>query len=133
VDLNGITNLHSKKEAAYHEALVHPALFAHDKPRRVALIDGWDGTSLREVLKHRTVEKVTMVGMNESVATVAGTKLRGECNDCSDLVGSADSCFDDPRVEFVYSDAVSWFLEKSSHRNGSKEGDMYDIIILDSR
>lgn len=30
-------------EAAYHEALVHPAMFAHSSPKRVAIVGGGEG------------------------------------------------------------------------------------------
>jgi spermidine synthase len=38
---------------AYHEALVHPAIFAHPGPKRVAIIGGGEGATLHEVLKHK--------------------------------------------------------------------------------
>ena len=50
-----------KGEAAYHEALVHPALITHPNPKRVGIIGGGEGATLREVLKHNTVEKAVMI------------------------------------------------------------------------
>ena len=53
------------ENAAYHEALVHPALLSHPSPRRVAIVGGGEGATLREVLKHRTVTEVVMVEIDE--------------------------------------------------------------------
>merc|ERR1712151_324605 len=48
------------RDIKFYESLVHPALFAHENPKQVAVFGG-DGATLREVLKHRTVEKVILV------------------------------------------------------------------------
>ena len=61
VFLDGVLQSCKSGDAAYHEALVHPAMFAHENPRRVAIIGGGEGATLREVLKHNTVEKVIMI------------------------------------------------------------------------
>jgi spermidine synthase len=49
----------------YHEALVHPALFSHSNPKRVAIIGGGEGATLREVLKHNTVSEAIMIEIDE--------------------------------------------------------------------
>ena len=38
-------------EYIYHEALVHPAMLTHPAPRRVLIIGGGEGATLREVLR----------------------------------------------------------------------------------
>ncbi|EEC49072.1 predicted protein, partial [Phaeodactylum tricornutum CCAP 1055/1] len=58
-------------ETAYHESLVHPAMFSHQNPRRVAIIGGGEGAALREVLKHRTVEMVTMLEIDEAMVNAS--------------------------------------------------------------
>jgi hypothetical protein len=47
--LDGQIQSSLKGEIAYHEALVHPALITHPNPRRVAIIGGGEGATLREV------------------------------------------------------------------------------------
>ena len=118
-------------EAAYHEALVHPALFAHTHPRRVAIIGGGEGATLREVLKHNTVERVTMLEIDETMVQTARQYLP-EWSDCSQLEDShADSCFDNPRAEVFYTDAVQWFLDR--YGEGSTiSNEKYDVIIMDA-
>ena len=41
-------------ERAYHEALVHPAMITHPNPKRVAIIGGGEGATLREVSDRST-------------------------------------------------------------------------------
>jgi spermidine synthase len=129
--LDGIMQSRRYGEAAYHEALVHPAMLSHDNPRRVAIIGGGEGATLREVLKHRTVEKVTMVEIDELMVNVSRAHL-AEWSDYSQLIGSRNSCFDDPRVEFNVADAFAWFVERYSDANKVDEKNKYDVIVMDS-
>eukprot|EP00957_Ditylum_brightwellii_P021162 1595698-Ditylum_brightwellii.AAC.1 len=54
VFLDGVKQSTLNGDAGYHESLVHPGMFAHDHPKRVAIIGGGEGATLREVLKHDT-------------------------------------------------------------------------------
>ena len=47
--LGGVTNVTDRDESAYHELLAHIPLLAHPAPRRVLIIGGGDGGTLREV------------------------------------------------------------------------------------
>lgn len=115
-------------EAAYHESLVHPALFTHENPRRVVIV-GVGGT-LREVLKHKTVEEVIVLEVDQVVADVAREYLP-EWSDCSSLEGSADSCFEDPRVTVYFEDAIHWFIDRFGDNASVAEEDLIDVIIMD--
>ena len=55
VFLDGVMKSESRGNEAYHESLVQPAMFAHDHPRRVAIIGRGEGGTLQEVLKHKSV------------------------------------------------------------------------------
>ena len=116
-------------EAAYHEALVHPALFVHPSPKRVAIIGGGECATLREVLKHNTVEKVEMIEIDKEMVSVSRESIP-EWSDCSDLEGSARWCVDDPRTSMYYEDAHAWFMTRYSDEGG-RPGDL-DVIILDA-
>src|SRR5512135_1061336 len=59
--LDGLIQSAEDDEHVYHEALVHPGLIAHDGPREVLIIGGGEGATLREVLRHQSVERATMV------------------------------------------------------------------------
>jgi spermidine synthase len=54
-----------KDEYIYHEALVHPAMLLHPNPKNVFVFGGGEGATLREVLKHRSVEKAIMIDIDE--------------------------------------------------------------------
>ena len=46
-------------EKVYHESLVHPAMLAHGAPKTVFIGGGGEFATAREVLRHKSVEKVT--------------------------------------------------------------------------
>ena len=117
-------------EAQYHEALVQPALFAHPNPKRVAIVGGGEGATLREVLKHNTIEEVVMIEIDEKMVNVSRDNIP-EWSDCSDLEGSAPWCVDDPRATIHYEDALAWFMDRySDEATESKE--LLDVVVLDA-
>src|SRR5690606_28062953 len=50
--LDGIIQTSVRDEFIYHEMLAHVPLFVHPNPKRVLIIGGGDGGTLRETLKH---------------------------------------------------------------------------------
>jgi spermidine synthase len=113
--LNGNLQFHSRDEYRYHEALVHPALAAHGAPRRVLVLGGGDGMAVREVLKHPSVERVTLVELDPHMtALFSSAPLLRALN--GDALRS-------PKVEIVHLDAFAW-LERH-------EGEMFDAIVVD--
>lgn len=127
--LNGVIQSRTYGEVAYHEALVHPAMLIHPNPKRVAIIGGGEGATLREVLKYRTVEQVVMIEIDEMMVNIAKQYLP-ELHDCSNFEGSAESCFDDKRTTLICTDAGSWFIDRFS--NTFKDEDKFDVVIMDS-
>lgn len=110
--LDGVIQLTERDEFFYHEMLVHPALHAHPAPRRVLIIGGGDGGSLREVLKHPDVQAVTLVEIDQAVIEISKQLLPG-----------LSQGFADPRVQVVHSEGAR-FVQESS--------DQYDAVIVDS-
>jgi spermidine synthase len=99
-------------EFIYHEALVHPALVLHPNPRSVLVIGGGEGASLREVLRHRTVERAVMVDIDQQAVTA-----------CREHLGTwHQGAFDDSRAELVHVDARSYLELQDEH---------FDSIIVD--
>ena len=131
VFLDGVMQSRRSGDAAYHEALVHPAMFAHSNPKRVAIIGGGEGATLREVLKHKTVEKVVMIEIDEQMVKLSREHLP-DWSDCSMLEGSADSCFEDPRVELYCEDAFAWFIDRFSGNEEGRVEESFDVIIMDA-
>lgn len=116
------------------ESLVHPAMFAHSNPKRVAIVGGGEGATLREVLKHNTVENVVMIDIDEQMVKLSREYLPF-WSDCSMIINANQSCFDDPRVETYYEDAFQWFIDRFSASNGDgkfAEEQPFDVIIMDA-
>ncbi|MET0334421.1 MAG: polyamine aminopropyltransferase, partial [Rhizobacter sp.] len=95
--LNGNLQFHSRDEYRYHEALVHPAMAAHGAPKRVLVLGGGDGLAVREVLKHSSVESVTLVELDPHM-----TKLFAEQPMLREL--NADALHS-PKLTIVNADA----------------------------
>lgn len=110
--LDGVPQSSALDEHIYHEVLVHPALAAHKQPRTVFLAGGGEGATLRETLKHLTVERVVMVEIDQVLTDLAKTYLKDW----------HQGAFDDKRVEVVNEDARR-YLEKSP--------ETFDCIMLD--
>ncbi|AHL23303.1 polyamine aminopropyltransferase [Thermococcus nautili] len=110
--LDGTVQLVEIGEESYHEVLVHPVMLAHPNPKRVLIIGGGDGGTLREVLRHESVEKATMVEIDEMVVEVSRIYL-----------GIDRGAFDDPRAELIIGDGVK-YLKETEER--------FDVIIVDS-
>ncbi len=110
--LDGAIQSSEYDEFIYHEALVHPALIVHGNPRRVLIIGGGEGATLREVLRHRTVEEVVMVDIDEELVSICRTHLP---------TWSAGS-FEDCRALVIFSDGMD-YLNRSDR--------VFDIIISD--
>lgn len=112
--LNGHLQFNSADEYRYHEALVHPAMQLAGSPRNVLVLGGGDGLALREVLKHSSVEQVTLVDIDPEM-----TRLSERFPKLAELNAHA---FSDARVQVVNQDAMIW-LEES--------GSIYDAAIID--
>ncbi|MCI1822136.1 MAG: polyamine aminopropyltransferase [Megasphaera sp.] len=65
--LDGVFQTSIKDEFMYHEMIAHIPLFLHPNPKNVLIIGGGDGGAAREVVRHREVEKVTMVDIDGKV------------------------------------------------------------------
>lgn len=127
--IDGILQSESSSQKEYHEALVHAGMFSHPDPKRVAIVGGAEGATLREVLKHKTVDSVTMVEIDGELIELS-KKYMPFMSDCSDYVGRADSCFDDNALDLVVADAKEWFMDRSNEVD--KQEDKFDVVIVDA-
>ena len=128
--LDGVLQSTYYGEAAYHEALVHPTMISHPNPKRVAIIGGGEGATLREVLKHKTVDEVVMIEIDGELVGMCREHLPA-WSDCSDFIGSdANSCFDDTRANVSFQDAFGWFI--SNFGGDSPRREKFDVIIMDA-
>lgn len=135
VYLDGILQSTLLGNEAYHEALVHPAMFTHTDPQRVAIIGGGEGATLKEVLKHKSVKTVKMVEIDGELVQLSKKHLP-EWSSCADYVGSATWCGDDSRAYLYYEDAFAWFNHRFSDElkidNKEYEEEPFDVLIMDA-
>jgi len=110
--LDGICQSSERDEFIYHEMLVHPALFSHPDPKSVLVVGGATGASLREIFRHRGIERVVMVDIDGELAEL-----------CRRLLPQwHEGNFYDPRLDLHIEDGRK-YMETSS--------EIFDCIILD--
>jgi spermidine synthase len=63
--LDGVIQVTERDEFSYQEMIAHLPLNAHPCPKNVLVIGGGDGGVLREVVKHKSVESVTLCEIDE--------------------------------------------------------------------
>jgi spermidine synthase len=110
--LDGIIQTTLRDEYIYHEMLAHVALFTHRRPEKVLVIGGGDGGTVREVLKHPSVEQIHLVEIDEMVIDA-----------CRQHLPELASSFDDPRVSIHCTDGLKFVQDREGY---------YDVIIVDS-
>lgn len=110
--LDGKTQSTEADEFVYHEALVHPSMIAHPAPRTVFVAGGGEGATAREVLAHRSVEKVVMVDIDREVVDLCREHLPNHHR----------GAFDDPRLDLRFADALA-YLEETDER--------FDVAVID--
>ncbi len=111
--LDGVVQTTEGDNAIYHEMLTHVPVLAHGHAKDVLIIGGGDGGMAREVLKHSTVERVTMVEIDAGVVDFSNTYLPQ----------LSQGAFDDPRLELVIADGAAFVKDTEKH---------FDVIIVDS-
>jgi hypothetical protein len=57
--------VYAEGECRYQEMIAHLPMASHPNPKHVLVIGGGDGGVIREVLKHKSVEKVTLCDIDE--------------------------------------------------------------------
>jgi spermidine synthase len=99
-------------EFIYHETLVHPAMITHPNPESVLILGGGEGATSREVFKHPSVRKVTMVDIDKEFVDLCKRYLKkwhkGSLNDS--------------RIELIYDDAFEYIKNIKLK---------FDVIIAD--
>jgi spermidine synthase len=113
--LDGVVQLTTRDEFIYHEMMAHVPLFAlgAERAKRVLIIGGGDGGVMREVLKHRSVERVVLCDIDRTVVELSRQYLPE----------ISQGAFDDPRAEVVIADGVKYVAETE---------EWFDVIIVDS-
>jgi spermidine synthase len=111
--LDDIIQLTEKDDPFYQEMMVHVPLLAHGNAKKILVLGGGDGGIIREVLRHKNVQEVTLVEIDPAV--VAFSKKY--------LPEISKGAFEEERVRLIIQDAC--LFVKATHET-------FDIIICDS-
>lgn len=111
--LDGLVMLTDRDEFVYHEMIAHPALCVLDSPKRVLVIGGGDGGTVREVLRHQSIEQVDLVEIDQMVIDVS-----------REFFPAVSSALDDERLSIRVEDGAAFV------RNAA--GGHYDLVVVDS-
>ena len=65
--LDGATQVTTRDEFIYHEMMTHVPIFAHGNAKEVLIVGGGDCGIAEEVLKHKSVRRLTQVEIDASV------------------------------------------------------------------
>lgn len=99
-------------EFHYHEMIAHIPMMHHKCPKSVLVIGGGDGGTVREVLKHKTVERVVLCEIDGMVIDA-----------CKKYLPTIACGLDDPKVEIRVADAIEYIKDKKNE---------FDIVLIDS-
>jgi len=110
--LDGTVQTTIEDEFVYHEMITHVPLFTHKNPKKVLVIGGGDGGTIREIIKHPSVEKAVLCEIDEKVIEVSKKYLP----EISCALGN-------DKVVVKVGDGIKYVHE---HKNE------FDVIIVDS-
>ena len=110
--LDGHFMASEKDEFFCHENLVHMAALTHPSPRHALIVGGGDGGSAKELLKHPSLQVVTLCEIDVAVVDVARKHL----------AAIHRGAFDDPRLRLEIGDGFAFVRASTA---------TYDLIVLD--
>ena len=110
--LDGLMMVNEKDEFIYHDMIAHVPMAANPNIKRVLVIGGGDGGTVRELCRYQSIEHIDMVEIDKMVVDVARAYL--------DFTSCA---LDDPRVNLFYQDGIAFVKDKKA---------AYDLILVDS-
>ncbi len=110
--LDGDIMLSEYDEFVYHEMIAHMPLNTHPNPKRVLIIGGGDGGTIREVLKHPSVEEIILCEIDSEVVSVS-----------KEFFPTLSTGFNDKKVKTVFEDGFKFLSNYDNY---------FDLIITDS-
>lgn len=110
--IDGLMMVTEKDEFIYHDMITHVAMATNPDIKRVLVIGGGDGGTVRELTRYESIEKIDMVEIDELVVTASKQYLP-----------ITASKLDDPRVSLYFEDGIKFVEGKMNE---------YDLILVDS-
>jgi spermidine synthase len=111
--LDGATQVTTRDEFIYHEMMTHVPILAHGKAKEVLIVGGGDCGIAEEVLKHKSVARLTQVEIDASVVEFSKEHFP---EFTKPVLGNK-------RFDLVIADGMD-FVAKTDRR--------FDVIIVDS-
>ncbi|MCG8307918.1 MAG: polyamine aminopropyltransferase [Cytophagales bacterium] len=111
--LDGNIACAEEDEYVYHEMIAHVPVLAHTHPKKVLVIGGGDGGTVRELVKHKTIESIDLVEIDQFVIEAAQNHLP-----------ALSSSLTNERVKISIEDGVNYAALCAS--------ESYDVVIIDS-
>lgn len=112
--INGNQQFSTLDETKYHEPLVHPVMQLSKPVQNVLVLGGGDGCAVREILKHPSVQSITLVDLDPAM-----TRLGAEHEV---LIEVNKGAMNDPKLKVLNEDGYN-FLEHTE--------EYFDAIIID--
>jgi len=109
--LDGVYQCSMFDEYVYSEMISNVPLYVHPDPRKVLVVGGADGGTVREVVKHPAVEQVEIVEIDAKVVEV-----------CRKFLPEISTAYNHPKVQLKFADGVAHMAAAQSQ---------YDVIIVD--
>ncbi|CBH20172.1 spermidine synthase (putrescine aminopropyltransferase) [Acetoanaerobium sticklandii] len=110
--LDGLMMVTEKDEFIYHDMITHVAMATNPSIKKVLVIGGGDGGTVRELTRYSHIEKIDMVEIDKLVVDVS-----------REYLPITASKLDDPRVSLYFEDGIRFVAD-------TKE--VYDLILVDS-
>ncbi|HLG70192.1 MAG TPA: polyamine aminopropyltransferase [Chloroflexota bacterium] len=112
--LDGVVQITEADSAVYQEMMTHVPLMGLERAaRRVLVVGGGDGCMAREALRHPSVERVTMVELDQMVVDA-----------CKEWMPSVTADYADPRLELAIEDAAEYVTRAPA--------EAFDAVLCDS-
>ena len=111
--LDGATQVTTSDEFVYHEMMTHVPILAHGRVREILIVGGGDCGIAEEVLKQKSVARVTQVEIDASVVEFSKEHF-------PEFTGPVLS---DPRFDLIIDDGIR-YVATTDRR--------FDVIIVDS-
>ena len=112
--LDGLVMVTERDEFIYHDMITHPALFTHPNPKKVLVIGGGDGGTIREIMKHPKVELAVL-------CEIDGLVIEKSVEFLPSMAAEIDGS--NPRVKLHVDDGLAYIRD---HQNE------FDVILVDS-
>lgn len=110
--LDGLMMVAEKDEFIYHEMIVHVPMAVNPDIKKVLVIGGGDGGTVKQLVRYKTIGSIDLVEIDREVTNV-----------CRRFFPELTAGFDDPRVNIHFEDGLRFIRPRRNE---------YDLIIVDS-